>query len=684
MLNQVLWTIDNELDGMSFERLCIDLLYRNGHREIVPIEPQDGGRDAEEFPRQGRGCAGEAAFFQFSKEKDWRSKLRRVARRLADRGGSEFSILVFVTNQKARGIDVDSFRTELLQNHGWKLIVYSREWLRLQLEEAHPDLAKKYLGIEVPAWPTHLSAIIQFKKPTEAPLSGAWVAFEAKAYERAAVELKDFLNVHPESVLAWQALAWSQYCVYHYDEALASINRALKLEDDRLQGLLIRACILAEKGIKEKNIAAVHEAASLFRWQLESAQDPTWQLFYNLGNVSSALGDHQNAISDYKQALKLESCEPTIWKNLASAYHLVGDHRSEMECFNKALDIDPLQPEALVSKGVSLLVDFQRPKEAAALIEHALKSSPDWAVQWPHIWYWLAKAHHEDGDLRSALRWAEDGLAHQPGHMGLNGLMSEIFAGLATKDSYIIEKVRSFWKSQIAQQPLDYLTRSRLAGLEMREGNESAAWDLLEKTFDLVHIHTAVPLRNSRFKVDECIEALQFLPQYVAFRNRCPVSEYWNRSDPLYDLPFEPPTSDCIMDALVVFLAIPFGQALKCMEEVSDKREKSRSLKSFFEFLRLKLEHALIEASQELACLIPSKNNGVEATAQKVTEIIMFLGLIALREFGRQRGWIATQFRISSEALNRALEDYDESQIERNVMAVAAGRLLEKSGSPLP
>jgi len=75
MMNQALWTIDNELDGATFQRLCIDLLYRNGYREIVPIEPQDGGRDAEEFPRQGRGRAGEAAFYSA-----WRTTGDRTGR----------------------------------------------------------------------------------------------------------------------------------------------------------------------------------------------------------------------------------------------------------------------------------------------------------------------------------------------------------------------------------------------------------------------------------------------------------------------------------------------------------------------------------------------------------------------------------------------------------------------------
>ena len=54
MQSQVLWAISEELGGAEFERLCVDLLYRNGYKDIVPIEPQDGGRDAEELPRNGR------------------------------------------------------------------------------------------------------------------------------------------------------------------------------------------------------------------------------------------------------------------------------------------------------------------------------------------------------------------------------------------------------------------------------------------------------------------------------------------------------------------------------------------------------------------------------------------------------------------------------------------------------
>jgi len=147
-MNKTLWAIDSDLDDAKFERLCVDLLRRHGFLDITPIEPQDGGRDAEELPRKGRSREGHPAFFQFSKEEDWKAKLRRDAKKLIPRK-AEFDTFVFVTSRKARGVDIDALRTEFRENYGWTLIVFAREWLRLQLEEAHPDLAAKYLGTDV-------------------------------------------------------------------------------------------------------------------------------------------------------------------------------------------------------------------------------------------------------------------------------------------------------------------------------------------------------------------------------------------------------------------------------------------------------------------------------------------------------------------------------------------------------
>jgi len=53
--NQVLWTLDREIAPQDFERLCVDLLCRDGYWKIVPVGgTQDRGRDAEASYWRGR------------------------------------------------------------------------------------------------------------------------------------------------------------------------------------------------------------------------------------------------------------------------------------------------------------------------------------------------------------------------------------------------------------------------------------------------------------------------------------------------------------------------------------------------------------------------------------------------------------------------------------------------------
>ena len=94
--------------------------------------------------------------------------------------------------------------------------------------------------------------------------------------------------------------------------------------------------------------------------------------FITLRNVLGALGEHNAAVEHYQTAVELDQRQPTVWKNLASAYHQVGNHDEEMRCFDRALELDPKQPEALISKANSLILDFQKPEEAIPLLELAL------------------------------------------------------------------------------------------------------------------------------------------------------------------------------------------------------------------------------------------------------------------------------------------------------------------------
>jgi len=147
--NKILWALDNEIGDRDFERLCVDLLSREGYRDIVPVGgKKDHGRDAEMGLWDGLSRDNGPTFFQFSLEDRWDRKLRRDADKVVTYG-HDIRMFVFVTSQTVTGNKRDSLAEEFAETYGWKLVIYEREWLRHRLENRHQDLAKKYLGVSV-------------------------------------------------------------------------------------------------------------------------------------------------------------------------------------------------------------------------------------------------------------------------------------------------------------------------------------------------------------------------------------------------------------------------------------------------------------------------------------------------------------------------------------------------------
>ena len=103
MYNRVLWTLDNETTGFDFERLCVDLLGREGYQDIVPVGGvHDRGRDAELRQWTGIKSTGGVTFFQFSLEDTWERKLSRELKKVRA-NGHDIDFYVFVTSRPVTG-----------------------------------------------------------------------------------------------------------------------------------------------------------------------------------------------------------------------------------------------------------------------------------------------------------------------------------------------------------------------------------------------------------------------------------------------------------------------------------------------------------------------------------------------------------------------------------------------------
>ncbi len=503
----------------------------------------------------------------------------------------------------------------------------------------------------------------------------AWRLFEAGRYDRAAVTIKEVFDEHPEpDNRAHTALAWCEYQIRRYDEALGSINRALALKNSK-QGRAIRACILVEKGIATRDRVSLVEGKKLFEQLVEERVEPLWCQLFNLGNAQTALGDQHGAIASYEAVLKEKPDQIETLKNLGSAYHRVGEHGLEIDYFDRALELEPLKWEALVSKAVSLIVDFDRAANAAGLLEQALKFHPKRAVHWPHVWYWLAEARRRSGNEAGALAALDDGLAHQPGHRAMWRLKSDVLWAMSAADPKKTAQAEAFWQTRLDAAPTDYSTRERLMRLKLRQGDKAGVWSGLDDHMKAVGFRAAASLRDAGFSLEQCITALRFTRQYLVFRNACPVSGYWVEDDPLYDLDFAAPKAGQIQEALTLFALVPFGLAFAALDASRDEADAVQRLRRVFDPLRVHLTQAISRSAQELAGVVPVGPASGDAVPGKLAEVLMFMGLVALREFGKQRGWIASQFPISQTDLNLAIDDYDESQILKGVTAESLLRL---------
>lgn len=128
--DKVLYALDVEIQPRDFERLCVDLLAREGYRHIEPGGGnKDQGKDAE--IRYWRGASDQCSVvaFQFSLEKKWEQKLSRDATKIA-KGDSDVGEMVFVTSQKVTGVRKNQLRAEFKSKRRWELTIYDREWFR--------------------------------------------------------------------------------------------------------------------------------------------------------------------------------------------------------------------------------------------------------------------------------------------------------------------------------------------------------------------------------------------------------------------------------------------------------------------------------------------------------------------------------------------------------------------------
>jgi TIR domain-containing protein/restriction endonuclease len=133
--NLVIYCLEKITDYLEFERLCHDLMSREGYPSIEPLGGfADKGRDAVHVNRTDK-----TAIFAYSVREDWRAKLAEDADKVR-KHGHRCDLFVFVTTSDLTPGERDEAVNSIKEQFGWKLDLFGLERLRILLEAKHADV----------------------------------------------------------------------------------------------------------------------------------------------------------------------------------------------------------------------------------------------------------------------------------------------------------------------------------------------------------------------------------------------------------------------------------------------------------------------------------------------------------------------------------------------------------------
>lgn len=119
-----------------------------------------------------------------------------------------------------------------------------------------------------------------------------------------------------------------------------------------------------------------------------------------LGNACYDAGDAEGAIEAYQASLRLDPGNADVRTDMGSMYRLKGDPLRAVECYEQALRDVPGHKNAVFNKGVTLLLDEEKPEDAVAFWNAVLAENPDFTLSSGEMLKKVMPALAVDGGLQ--------------------------------------------------------------------------------------------------------------------------------------------------------------------------------------------------------------------------------------------------------------------------------------------
>ncbi len=153
------------------------------------------------------------------------------------------------------------------------------------------------------------------------------------------------------------------------------------------------------RGAYERALQAFNKAADLLPETPRLLGERWAALFFYRGNAYADLGQYEQAIADYNQAIQINPQDAEAYNNRGIAYADLGQYEQATADYNQALQINPQLAEAYYNRG-NAYYDLGQYEQAIADYTQAIQINPQ-----------LAKAYHNRGVTYAHLGQYEQAIA---------------------------------------------------------------------------------------------------------------------------------------------------------------------------------------------------------------------------------------------------------------------------------
>lgn len=351
----------------------------------------------------------------------------------------------------------------------------------------------------------------------------AWNSYYKGSYESSAYYFKSVLaqGMTLDTTLL-EGLAYSEYMLYRYKDALLTINKAIA-QSGNVNQFLIKGCILAEEGKASNNRGRLLEAKKIFSEFIER-KEANGHYHFNFANTLSYLDENQDAISHYKKCLAVNPNHAEAWKNLGAVYYNVKDHEEEIVCYDRALQLNPKLAPALFSKGVTLSRVFDKNNEGLELMMRSLQEEEDMIRNFPLGYFWIARAHLKTGDNKEALRFINEGLEIDPSNNYMLNFKSSFFVSFWGDDENFKIQARDFFSYRLEAEQ-HYASLYYLIKIDGITSGEELL-QILKKHTKILGSATLRDFEKCNIEIGALLGFLFHYDRYKDFRNGYPISRY--------------------------------------------------------------------------------------------------------------------------------------------------------------